>query len=81
MVDEDGSVKAHAHSGFLQSAEALLPQISARLSRLVEEFGAKQVLFTGHSAGGAVASLLCSHFLCKAEPECKQANNTVIYRC
>ncbi|KAF8459250.1 Alpha/Beta hydrolase protein, partial [Kalaharituber pfeilii] len=52
-----------AHSGFLHCAHALLPQVRQELHKLIKEFNTHNVLFTGHSAGGAVASLLFTHFL------------------
>lgn len=52
-----------AHSGFLSSAKALLPVV---LEHIKKEKDAQRVLFTGHSAGGTVASLLFAHFLCGA---------------
>ena len=63
-ADAPGAVEAHA--GFLSAAKALEPFVRQNLERLVasrhsESFpyrDVKHVLFTGHSAGGAVASLL-----------------------
>ncbi|KAL4927871.1 Alpha/Beta hydrolase protein [Aspergillus undulatus] len=47
------------HAGFLKSAEALDPIVSREIHRYIEDYGEKShILFTGHSAGGAVASLL-----------------------
>jgi alpha-beta hydrolase superfamily lysophospholipase len=71
--DEHRRFTLQTHAGFLNSTEALLPEVSSRVSRLIQQSGAKHVLFTGHSAGGAVASLLFSHVLCKSEPECEQS--------
>lgn len=53
-----------AHSGFLNSAKALLPLLIEKLKVSAEQ-GASHVMFTGHSAGGAVASLLYAH--CQAD--------------
>lgn len=60
----------HAHSGFLNSAEALEPMVSKWLKESLEKGGIKHVVFTGHSAGGAVASLMFLHYLCKASSDC-----------
>ncbi|KAL4969278.1 Alpha/Beta hydrolase protein [Aspergillus stella-maris] len=48
-----------AHAGFLKGADALDPIVSREINKYVEETGEKShILLTGHSAGGAVASLL-----------------------
>ncbi|KIW99882.1 uncharacterized protein Z518_10810 [Rhinocladiella mackenziei CBS 650.93] len=49
-----------AHGGFLNGAEALLPEVIGELGRLHESEPTifPHVVFTGHSAGGAIASLL-----------------------
>ncbi|KAK4248897.1 hypothetical protein C7999DRAFT_13178, partial [Corynascus novoguineensis] len=53
------------HSGFLNGARALLPVVKDQLASTVGPSSdrASHVIFTGHSAGGAVASLLYLHFL------------------
>lgn len=64
-----------AHTGFLNGARALSSSASKRIQaflsgpgRQPDGLGRKpHVLFTGHSAGGAVASLLFRHFLSKQE--------------
>lgn len=71
VLDNNTNIPLHAHAGFLNGAEALLPEVSSRISRFVQQHRVKHVLFTGHSAGGAVASLLFAHFLCASDPECK----------
>ncbi|RAH70136.1 alpha/beta-hydrolase [Aspergillus aculeatinus CBS 121060] len=60
--------KLEAHSGFLHSAMALEAIVSERIkaySRLHADTGS-HILFTGHSAGGAVASLLFLHYISEA---------------
>ncbi|KAH7154874.1 Alpha/Beta hydrolase protein [Dactylonectria estremocensis] len=54
-----------AHAGFLNSAEALDESVAQRIQSYVtfEDVKKKHVLFTGHSAGGAVASLLSLRYL------------------
>ncbi|KAF4982511.1 hypothetical protein FZEAL_1882 [Fusarium zealandicum] len=57
-----------AHSGFLNSAWALDDIISERINKYIKTAksgsGRKpRILFTGHSAGGAVASLFYLHYL------------------
>ncbi|KAL6400978.1 hypothetical protein AUP68_16698 [Ilyonectria robusta] len=51
------------HSGYLTCATALIPDLEKEISRLREaDDSIQNVVFTGHSAGGAVASLLFVHF-------------------
>ncbi|KAF8536089.1 hypothetical protein BDD12DRAFT_808054 [Trichophaea hybrida] len=57
-----GSIEAH--SGFLQAAEFL--EIKIREVLATKNAGG-HVVFTGHSAGGAVASILFARFLAKAK--------------
>ncbi|KAL4951633.1 Alpha/Beta hydrolase protein [Aspergillus filifer] len=58
-------VALEAHAGFLKSAEALDPIVSREINKYVEETGEKShILLTGHSAGGAVASLLFLRYVC-----------------
>ncbi|GIJ86995.1 hypothetical protein Asppvi_005894 [Aspergillus pseudoviridinutans] len=69
----DPSISGHhdllAHSGFLNSAEALESIVSQSISRYAQKHtsGDIRVLFTGHSAGGAVASLLYLHYLSRED--------------
>lgn len=54
------------HSGFLKVAKAMIVPVAARLRQLLEQDPsrcASSLLITGHSAGGAVASLLYMHML------------------
>jgi hypothetical protein len=52
-----------AHGGFLAAARSLKDQITEPIhSFLSKTTGLLKILFTGHSAGGAVASLLYAHF-------------------
>ncbi|KAJ2727132.1 hypothetical protein GGI07_000016 [Coemansia sp. Benny D115] len=45
------------HSGFLDSVQGMLDEIQPRLSALMAEYPSYMVVFTGHSKGGAEASL------------------------
>lgn len=58
-----------AHAGFLGCAEILEPMISHSFEEM-ERAGVQRVLFTGHSAGGAVASLLYLRYLSRKYAEC-----------
>lgn len=54
------------HEGFLEVARAMVRPVAARLRQLVQENKSRRsssLLFTGHSAGGAVANLLYMHML------------------
>jgi hypothetical protein len=66
FLDDEGNL---CHSGFLRVAKAMVRPIAARLRHLLEEDPSRtscSLLVTGHSAGGAVASLLYSHMLSQA---------------
>ena len=62
-------VTEEAHSGFLSGAEVLEPFISKHLQSASQR-NIKHVLFAGHSAGGAVASLLYLKYLSRWDKEC-----------
>ena len=54
------------HSGFLKVAKAMVVPVATRLRQLLEQDPSRcssSLLITGHSAGGAVASLLYMHML------------------
>lgn len=51
------------HAGFLQVAKAMVAQVAAQLQQHPASSERPSLLFTGHSAGGAVAALLYSHML------------------
>ncbi|KAL4798207.1 hypothetical protein BDV19DRAFT_386493 [Aspergillus venezuelensis] len=58
-------IPLEAHAGFLKGAEALDPIVSREINKYVDENGGKShILLTGHSAGGAVASLLFLRYVC-----------------
>jgi Lipase (class 3) len=63
FLDDSGNL---CHAGFLKVARAMVRPIAARLRALLEENPNRtgcSLLITGHSAGGAVASLLYAHML------------------
>jgi len=63
FLDDQGNL---CHSGFLKVAKAMARPIATRLRQLLEENPNRtscSLLITGHSAGGAVASLLYAHML------------------
>jgi hypothetical protein len=66
LDNKDGSepnpllqVCKEAHAGFLHAAIALKETVFKHIDNSNRNDYIKHVLFTGHSAGGAVASLLC----------------------
>ncbi|KAK4502403.1 hypothetical protein PRZ48_005828 [Zasmidium cellare] len=63
FLDDEGNA---CHAGFLQVAKAMVSPIAARLRHLLEQNPSRassSLLLTGHSAGGAVASLLYMHMM------------------
>ncbi|KAI9771960.1 MAG: hypothetical protein M1839_002593 [Geoglossum umbratile] len=68
-----------AHGGFLDSAKALIPDVVEQIQEATARASIGHVLFTGHSAGGAVASLVFAHLLSTAAqtyPSLKFSNIT-----
>ncbi|KAI3332062.1 alpha/beta-hydrolase [Xylariaceae sp. AK1471] len=55
---EDQTLNFQAHAGFLNSARQLSAPISAQIEKQLSKCRNSNILFTGHSAGGAVATLL-----------------------
>lgn len=63
FLDDEGNA---CHAGFLQVARAMVAPIAARLRHLLEQNpyrASSSLLLTGHSAGGAIASLLYMHMM------------------
>lgn len=63
FLDDSGNA---CHAGFLEVARAMVAPVAARLRELLEQNPSRassSLLFTGHSAGGAVASLLYMHMM------------------
>ncbi|MCJ1464245.1 hypothetical protein MMC07_002858 [Pseudocyphellaria aurata] len=63
FLDDPGNL---CHSGFLSVARRMIKPVAARLRSLLEEDPSRtgcSLLITGHSAGGAIASLLYAHML------------------
>jgi hypothetical protein len=63
FLDDPGNL---CHAGFLSVARRMVRPVAARLRQLLEEDPGRasySLLITGHSAGGAIASLLYSHLL------------------
>lgn len=69
FLDDDGNA---CHSGFLGVAQSMVKPVARRLRELLEQDPSRassSLLITGHSAGGAVASLLFMHMLSNS-PQC-----------
>ena len=63
LKDDPGNL---CHSGFLSVARKMIKPVATRLRSLLAENPARSscsLLMTGHSAGGAVATLLYAHML------------------
>ena len=63
FLDDEGNA---CHAGFLQVARAMISTVAAQLRQHIEQdpsWAGCSLLFCGHSAGGAVASLLYMHML------------------
>ncbi|MCJ1404304.1 hypothetical protein MMC11_007529 [Xylographa trunciseda] len=66
FLDDPGNM---CHSGFLSVARKMIQPVAARLRSLLEENPLRStcsLILTGHSAGGAVASLLYAHMMSEA---------------
>ncbi|KAI8956613.1 alpha/beta-hydrolase [Daldinia sp. FL1419] len=66
------------HAGFLSVARNMIPPVAARLRHLLEEDPRRcsySLLITGHSAGGAVASLLYAHMLSTSKAASSELNS------
>jgi len=59
LDDEDNA----CHAGFLQVTKAMVSQVAAQLQQHPASSERPSLLFTGHSAGGAVSAMLYSHML------------------
>jgi acyl-CoA reductase-like NAD-dependent aldehyde dehydrogenase len=60
-----------AHAGFLNGAENLMPFVSKKVKEITSHNQVRHILFTGHSAGGAVSSLLFAKHVFCAAVDCK----------
>ena len=61
FLDDEGNA---CHEGFLQVAQSMVGPIARRLRELLRDIDSDRptsLLFTGHSAGGAIANLLYVH--------------------
>ncbi|OTA84144.1 hypothetical protein M434DRAFT_173648 [Hypoxylon sp. CO27-5] len=66
------------HAGFLSVARKMISPVAARLRQLLEEDSQRcsySLLITGHSAGGAVASLLYMHMLSTSKAASSELND------
>ncbi|KAI1637562.1 Alpha/Beta hydrolase protein [Biscogniauxia mediterranea] len=66
------------HAGFLSAARKMIAPVAARLRHLLQEDPrrcAYSLLIAGHSAGGAVASLLYMHMLATSKAAASELNH------
>ncbi|KAI0431920.1 Alpha/Beta hydrolase protein [Xylaria sp. FL1042] len=70
-------VKNFCHAGFLSVARKMVAPVASRLRHILEEDPgrcAHSLLITGHSAGGAIASLLYMHMLATSKAASSELN-------
>ncbi|KAI1445127.1 alpha/beta-hydrolase [Annulohypoxylon stygium] len=75
FLDDPGNF---CHAGFLSVARKMISPVAARLRHLLEEDPRRcsySLLITGHSAGGAVASLLYAHMLSTSKDASSELNH------
>ena len=66
FLDDEGNM---CHSGFLAVARKMIRPVASRLRELLEHNPSRStcsLIMTGHSAGGAVASLLYAHMMAES---------------
>ncbi|EWG44873.1 hypothetical protein FVEG_15738 [Fusarium verticillioides 7600] len=69
----------YAHGGFLACAATLLPWLTEEIIRQVTaDRSLKDVVLTGHSAGGAVAAMVFLHFVCHCPNELSNAKFSLV---
>ncbi|KAH6689722.1 Alpha/Beta hydrolase protein [Plectosphaerella plurivora] len=76
LDDEDNL----CHAGFLSVARSMIRPVASRLRQLLQEDPSRagySLVITGHSAGGAVASLLFCHMLAEATGKAASELNAV----
>ena len=74
FLDDPGNL---CHAGFLSVARKMVRPVATRLRQLIEEDpgrAAYSLLITGHSAGGAVASLLYAHMMATSAAAASELN-------
>ncbi|KAI1122995.1 alpha/beta-hydrolase [Nemania abortiva] len=74
FLDDAGNF---CHAGFLSVARKMVAPVAARLRQLLEEDPGRcaySILITGHSAGGAIASLLYMHMLATSKASSSELN-------
>ena len=60
FLDDEGNL---CHAGFLSVARRMVRPLASRLRRMLQDASGYSLVFTGHSAGGAVAALLYAHMM------------------
>lgn len=74
FLDDPGNF---CHAGFLSVARKMIAPVASRLRQLLEEDPGRcshSLLITGHSAGGAIASLLYMHMLATSKAATSELN-------
>ena len=78
----DANTPLSAHAGFLHGTKALVPKLQQQLTQYISDASRSidNVIFTGHSAGAAVSSLLFLHFLTTLRvARCKSCPSLVMH--
>jgi putative lipase involved disintegration of autophagic bodies len=75
------NIELYAHAGFLNAALELKGQLSTRIENCLKQKPGTNILFTAHSAGGAVASLLNLSFRKKFATTCKSLTRSLQVWC
>ncbi|KAI1171928.1 Alpha/Beta hydrolase protein [Nemania sp. FL0916] len=79
FLDDVGN---HCHAGFLSVAKQMIPTVASSLRQLLRENPNRSscsLIITGHSAGGAVASLLYMHMLATSGATLSELNTLTTY--
>lgn len=70
ILSKGQRVNVQSHAGFLGCAQDMIPTVTADIrQQLLADEKIRNIVFTGHSAGGAVASLVFLHFLFQQSPD------------
>ncbi|KAL4994679.1 Alpha/Beta hydrolase protein [Aspergillus recurvatus] len=78
---DSGDCKYQVHGGYLECAKGMVEKVSEAISSILSKAEQHtntniQLLFTGHSAGGAVASLLYAHMVSKNSSSLADLNSS-----
>ncbi|KAK3387878.1 hypothetical protein B0H63DRAFT_471070 [Podospora didyma] len=76
---EGVTTSVNAHAGFLACAKTLIPTLTRDIVDQIAVDGAiSNIVFTGHSAGGAVASLVFLNFVCHSPAQLSSVKYSLV---